>query len=360
VLVVTLVSPLASAQSKDAAATSLAKEAMQGDYAGTQFKKAEQKLKKALKLWGRNCSPAVQAQLHRDLAVVYIGGLKKKREGKQQMQAAIKADESVQLEPDFTTPEVQKAFVAAGGVVKKEPEPEPEPELAEEEAKPAEPPPAESEPDSGPRKNWFTLSFQQDLLMYKQTTGVCTGAEQYQCFSSGDRYDGPVYGDSGNQLRGGLGLATRRVLIGYERSLTENITAGVKLGFAFGGRPTAKTGDTSSFFPVHAEVRGNYWFGDAPLSSAGLRGYVGAAAGVSEVDGHVTVEYFKDDAGFRAGNVGKLDAWRKTGKVMLGVQGGVGYAFAPQHALSLELRLIQMLGDSAFGGAVGAGYTLGL
>jgi hypothetical protein len=45
---------------------------------------------------------------------------------------------------------------------------------------------------------------------------------------------------------------------------------------------------------------------------------------------------------------------------MLGLHGGFGYAFAPQHALLLELRLVQMVGDSALGGAVGAGYTLGL
>lgn len=354
----TLLSAVASAQSKDAAATELAKEAMQGDYAGTQFKKAEQKLKKALKQCGRNCSASVQAELHRDLAVVYLAGLKKKREGKQQMQAAIKADPDVQLDPDFTTPEVEKAFVAAGGVVRKEPEPEPEPEP--EETAPAEPPPPEPEPDSGTRKNWLSLSFQQDLLVYKETTGVCTGAAQYQCFLHGDLYEGSVYGGSGNQLKGGVGLATRRLLLGYERLVTENITLGVKLGFAFSGRPTAKKGDSSSFFPVHAELRGSYWFGDAPLSSTGLRGYVGAAAGMAEVDGRVSVEYFKDEAGYQTGKVGKLDAWRKTGKVMLGLHGGFGYAFAPEHAVLLELRLVQMLGDSAFGGAIGAGYTLGL
>jgi hypothetical protein len=358
VLVVTLSSALASAEPKDAAATALDKEAMQVDYLGMQFKKAEQKLKKALKVCGRNCSASVQAELHRDLAVVYIEGLKKKREGKQQMQAAIKADPSVQLRPDFTTSEVEKVFVAAGGIVQNEPEPEPEPEP--EETKPAEPPPPEPEPDSGARKNWLSLSFQQDMLLFKETTGVCTGAAQYQCFLQGDVYEGPVYGGSGNQLKGGLGFATKRVLLGYERLITDNITLGVKLGFAFGGRPKADTGDTSSFFPIHAELRGNYWFGDAPLSSAGVRGYVGAAGGMAEVDERVVVEFFKDEAGYQQGRVGKLDAWRKTGKVMLGLQGGLGYAFAPEHAILLELRLVQMLGDSAFGGAVGAGYSLGL
>lgn len=355
----TLLSVSAVAEPKDAAATALAKEAMQQDYLGTEFKAAEQKLKKALKQCGRSCSASVQAKLHRDLAVVYIEGLKKKKDGKREMQAAVKADAEVQLEPDFTTPEVEKAFVAAGGVARLE-EPEP-PELEEEEPAPVEPAPVEpADADSGAPRNWFSLAFQQDLLSYKETTGVCTGAAQYQCFLQGERYDSPIYGGSGNQLKGGFGFGTRRVLLGYERLFGENITLGVKLGFAFGGRPTAKIGDTSSFLPVHAELRASYWFGSAPLASEGFRGYAGLAAGLSEVDGHVTVEYFVDEAGYRAGEVGKLDAWRKTGNLMVALHGGVGYAFARQHAVLLELRVLQMLGETALGGAVGLGYTLGM
>lgn len=357
-LSLTLTSSLAAAEPKDAQATALAKQAMQEDYVGTQFKQAEQKLKKALKQCGKGCSTSVLAQLHRDLAVVYIAGLAKKKDGKREMQAALKADASVQLDPDFTTPDVEKAFVAAGGVLP--PKEEAEPELEEDEPAPAEPAPEPADESDSVTRNFVSLGFQLDFLVYSATEGVCSGAEQYQCFSQGESYGGPIYGGSGNRVQGGVGLATKRVLVGYERLFGQNITLGGRLGFAFGGSPKATSGDASAFLPIHAELRGSYWFGEAPLASAGVRAYAGLAAGVGEVDGHVTVEYFTDETGYRDGNVGTLDAWRKTGSLLLGLHGGLGYAFSPQHALLLELRLQQMLPQSALAGGAGIAYSLGL
>ena len=354
-----LTSSLAVADPKDAQALALAKRAMQEDYAGTEFKQAEQKLKKALKECRKGgCSGPVVAQVYRDLAVVYIAGLKKKKDGKREMQAALKADASVQLEPDFTTPDVEKAFVAAGGVLA--PKEEPAPELEEDETPPHAPAPEPADESDGVTRNFFSLGFQQDLLVYSASDGVCSGAEQYQCFSQGESYGGPIYGGSGNRVQGGVGLATKRVLVGYERLLGQNVTLGGRVGFAFGGSPKATTGDASAFLPIHAELRGSYWFGEAPLASSGVRGYAGLAVGVGEVDGRVTVEYFTDEAGYRAGNVGTLDAWRKTGSLLLSAHGGLGYAFSAQHALLLELRLQQMLPQSALAGGVGIAYSLGL
>ncbi len=352
----------ALAEPKDGDARELSKQAMDGDYLATHFKEAEQKLQKALKgCVKKQCSPAVQAELHRDLAVVYIAGLKKKDKGKKEMQAAIKADPTVQLNPDYTTPEVEKVYLAAGGV--KQAEPDQAVDLEEEEDK-APPALADDEPEDSSAdatsKNWLSISFQQDFLSYGETTGVCNGAAQYQCFLQGESYSAPIYEGSGNQLQAGFGLATRRVLVGYERLFGENITLGARLGFAFGGSPKATTGEGSAFLPLHAELRGSYWLGDKPFAREGVRPFVGLAAGVGEIDGHVTVEYFVDEAGYRADARGKLDAWRKTGNTMLGMHVGAAYALSKDHALVLELRLLQMLGASAFGGALNIGYELGL
>jgi len=208
--------------------------------------------------------------------------------------------------------------------------------------------------------NWVSVSFQQDLLSYKDTTGVCAGAAQYQCFSQGKSYGGSIYPKSGDQLAGGVGFATRRILVGYERVLAENITLGAKLGFAFSGSPKATTGQGSAFLPFHAEVRGSYWFGKSPFATDGLRGYAGIAAGLMELDGHVTVEYYEDARGFNDRNKGKLDAWRKTGNGFAGLHAGVAYGFSKQHQLFLELRVLQMLGATALGGAINVGYAYGL
>jgi hypothetical protein len=354
----------ASAAPKDSEAQELRKEAMEGDYLGTRFKNAEQKLQKALKACGKQkCEDSVLAELHRDLAIVYIAGLKKQDKGKKEMKAALKADPNLALNADFTTPEVEKVFVDAGGT-KPEPEPEPEVDLEDEEPKPETLAPEEDSP-SGGAKNWFSLSFQQDFLFYGETTGVCAsdtqlGAKQYQCFLQGQSYGGPIYDGSGNQLAGGWGVATRRVLVGYERLFGDNLTAGVRLGFAFGGSPKATTPDASAFLPLHAELRGTYWFGEKPFEGDGLRPFGGLAGGIAAVDGHVAVEYFEDAAGYAADSKGKLDAWRKTGTSFIGLHAGLAYAIKTNHALLLELRLMQMLGASATGGALSIGYQLGL
>jgi hypothetical protein len=354
----------ALAEPKDDAARALQREAMDGDYLGTQFKAAEKNLQKALKTCGKKgCSKMVLAELHRDLAVVYIAGLKTKNKGKKAMQAALQADPAVQLNPDFTTPEVQKVYEAAGGAMSEpEPEAEPEPEVTLEEEEPSAP---DEAPDEGGTRNWFSLSFQQDLLSYSATDNVCSsalrrGAEQYQCFLQGSSYEGEIFEGSGNQLQGGVGLATKRLLLGYDRLFGENITLGARLGFAFGGSPKATTANAAAFLPLHAELRGSYWFGDKPMAEGGLRGYAGAAAALGEVDGHVTVEYFEHQSGYDQNNKGKLDAWRKTGNTILALHAGLAYGIGTEHALHLELRVLQMLGASALGGALNVGYAFGL
>ncbi len=356
-----LAAPTLAGPKEEREATAVAKKAMETDYLGTQFKEAEQTLKKALKTCANQCSPPVRAQLQLDLAVVYIAGLKKTEKGKKAMRAAIAADASIQLSPDFASPEIEKAYEAAGGI-KSSPEPaRPEHDEGEDEPQAA----LASEPEKptdagGARRSWLSVAFQLDLLSYKQTNGVCTGAAQYQCFLQGQSYNQPIYAGSGNQLQGGVGFATKRVLVGYERLLGDNLTAGVKLGFAFGGSPKATNGSGTAFLPFHAELRGSYWFGDAPFMRDGLRGYAGLAVGFAEIDGHVSVEYFTSRMGYDAGAKGKLDAWRKTGNTLVGLHAGVAYAFSKEQQLFLELRVLQMLGATALGGAVSAGYAFGI
>ena len=367
-LAVALSARVALAEPKDREAAALAKQAMDGDYLGTQFKEAEKKLQRALKLCKQRCEGATRARLHLDLAIVYIAGLKKKDKGKHELQAAVAADASVELSPDFSTPEVEKAFVAAGGQRPHEKHATPEPADDEDEPKKAtasaeadaEANVAPADAPSGSVKNWFSLGFQQDLLSYKQTNDVCSGAPQYQCFLLGKSFDGTIYPGAGNQLQSGVGFATKRLLLGYDRLLGDNITLGARLGFAFGGSPKATNGSGAAFFPLHAEARASYWFGDAPFARDGLRAYLGLAAGVGEVDGHVTVEYYVDRSGYEANAKGKLDAWRKTGNTFVGLHAGMAYAFTKQHQLFVELRLLQMLGASALGGAANVGYAFGL
>ncbi len=117
-----LVALPARAASPDATASRLDKRAMNHDYLQTNFRAAEKKLKRAVKACQRGCSTKVLARVLRDLATVYIVGLKDPAHGLEAMQNAVAADSSIQLDPALTTPELKSAFKAAGGKVEGETE----------------------------------------------------------------------------------------------------------------------------------------------------------------------------------------------------------------------------------------------
>jgi hypothetical protein len=372
-----LVPSLALAGPKDKPATALANDAMQTDYTGTHFKKAEQKLKKAITQCGASaCAYDVVGRLHRDLATVYIAGLKQTGKGKAELKKALEANPDLQLDNDFATPELRKAFKAAGGHEPKsaddEPEEAPPPskkkdedcepgtEGCDKEAKEEEKTEAPSKPSKFPQ-NWLSVHFEQDFLIYSAKDNVCASygagraeAPGYACFQ-GAQY-GYVPGQDiapgpGNHVSGGVGRATSRILLGFDRLLGSNVSLGLRVGFAFGGSPAPTTG--AKFLPVHGEVRANYWFGTDPFESAGLRPYVSLSGGVAEVDGHVLVEYYTP-----AGSKGTLDAWRKTGKGFVGLGLGMMIPIGSSGIVP-EARLMQMLGTSATGFDLALGYAYG-
>jgi len=397
-----LMPSVALAGPKDSPATKLANQAMQTDYVGTQFKKAEQKLKKALQICGSSgCSYDVVGRLHRDLATVYIGGMNQVAKGKAELKLALAANPNLQLDNDLATPELKKAFKAAGGHGPKSADDDKEkdkndaddkdekPDLdgkkdapctpgsegcASEESSAAEPTPAAGD-SSARHKNWLSVHFEQDFLVYSATNDVCattpanfTGAPpqypeapQYACFQAGQQY-GYKPGESilpqvGNRVAGGVGLSTSRILLGFDRLLGENFSVGARVGFAFGGGPATNTG--AKFLPLHLELRGNYWFGSDPFASGGVRPYVGLSVGLAELDGHVSVEYYQDQAGKDNNDKGTLDAWRKTGKGFAGLGLGLMIPVAGSSGIVPEVRVMEMLGATSLAFDAALGYAYG-
>lgn len=353
---------------KDKAASALQREAMQTDYAATNFKKSEQKLKKAIAQCGASgCSNEVAGDLHRDLATVYIAGMKQSAKGKSELKRALQINPDLELDDDFATPETRKLFKELGGHGPKVEEKTPE-EGTEEECegkacegkvvlKDEEP----AGPPSKGSKNWLSLSFDQDLLLYSSQDNVCasnaTGraaAANYSCFKNGSAFGDSAGEDiaagAGNKVSSGFGRGTSRILLGFDRLLGANVSLGFRLGYAFGGRPAGK----DKFLPFHAELRVNYWFGSAPFESSGVRPYLSLSGGLAEVDGRVSVEYY--DA---ARNKSSLDAWRKTGTTFAGLGFGVMIPFAGDNGLVPELRAKQMFGASGTTFDVSIGYARG-
>jgi hypothetical protein len=354
----------ALAGSKDSAATRLDTRAMQTDYLATDFKKAEEKLKKAIASCGKSaCSSELVARLHRDLATVYIAGTKQVPKGKAELKLALAADPDLELDKDLTTPELRKAFLAAGGHVKAAEESKPaeaEAPAPEENDKPDEAKKAEApEAASKGQKNWLSLHFEQDFLLYPARDDVCASnanatveAPEYTCFQAGSRF-GYTPGQDirpgvGNHVASGVGVATSRVLLGFDRLIGSNVSVGARAGFAFRGGPGSK------FLPFHGEVRANYWFGTDPFESSGLRPYLSLSAGVAEVDGQVLVEYYDP-----TGKKGSLAAWRVTGKGFAGLGFGMMIPFAGNSGIIPEVRAMEMLGASALAFDLSLGYAYG-
>jgi hypothetical protein len=101
---------------KDAAASKIAEDAINNDYLSLKFNDAAKKLKSAAAMCAGNaCSPQVRARIQRDLGVVLIAGLNKTAEGKKAFAEAVKADPSITLDKDLTTPAIEAAFKAARG-----------------------------------------------------------------------------------------------------------------------------------------------------------------------------------------------------------------------------------------------------
>src|SRR5262249_21777067 len=153
----------------------------------------------------------------------------------------------------------------------------------------AKPPPA-----GAAKNNWVSLAFRPDVALVSGSD-VCTHASQmtdhYVCYrDNGSRYVGTPTAGVADNVNTRPALAPMRVLVGYDRVLFDRFTAGARLGFAFGGATT----EGASFFPIHVEVRGAYYFLKDPFREIGVRPFVFVSGGLEQVDSKVDVEVLED------------------------------------------------------------------
>jgi hypothetical protein len=213
---------------------------------------------------------------------------------------------------------------------------------------------------SGPeRRNWIGLGVQQDFLVLGGTKGVCDGAAGYTCFHPNNAYyDVTPLSTANGEVAGGFSVATTRLLVAYDRVIADNWTIGARAGYAFGGGPTAPGG--SAFLPAHAELRGAYFFGKAPFERPGLRPFVQVSGGLAQIDTEIDVKTYDDQPSFDSSKRTELNAWRKSGTEFASVGGGVAYGLGKQHAITAEIRYMQMFGLTASGLSLDVGYAFGL
>lgn len=247
----------------------------------------------------------------------------------------------------------------------------------------------EEEAEPPYKKNWFGLHLAADIG-FISGSNVCSSTNtEFDCFASESPYpsvlppnvaepDGEL-GEAypGTGIGSGAAPGTFRALVSYSHAFTDNVTAGARVGYAFGGGP--KTIDGRSFLPIHAEGRVAYWL--RGLSVAGVRPYLHVGGGVAQVDikkGDVTVRdcstldnrnafldcvYARnayDSANEFELPEKTLDAYRKLGNGFFTTGGGVLFGLGEATALELNLNAMLMLPSTGFVIQPSAGIVFGM
>jgi hypothetical protein len=223
------------------------------------------------------------------------------------------------------------------------------------------------------RKNWFGLHLAQDFA-FVGGKDPCTQKSQsddyFACYYAGSETAAYVYDPyPGVKVGTGMVVATTSILASYDRAFTPNITAGLRLGWAFrgGGPPYGRDVEYDSpqhvskvkkegtkFLPVRAELRVSYWFGNNALARK-LRPYAHLGGGLAQVDAKIKVPVFDcstaaDYQGCTSGTVSRtgiqkvnLDAWKKLGLSYLTVGGGLVWAFHDRYGVQANVNFMYIL-----------------
>jgi len=144
-------------------------------------------------------------------------------------------------------------------------------------------------------------------------------------------------------------------MVGYDRLILDNLTIGIRAGFAFNGAP-----DPADFLPVHGEARVAYYLLKKPFASTGARPYVFAAGGLAQVDTGVKVEVLEngeacgaDEPNDRSSpctrpspgsqaedpepRIQELEAYKQAGYGFAGA--GAGLSYAPTAGLAFDVNV---------------------
>lgn len=327
-----------------------------------QLKLGELRLREAIRICGPEvCSNGFSARLHRDLGYLYVDGLKRVDDGKDEFTVALSLDPTVILTDPMLSLAVTEAFAdVKKAVVKPAPVEKPKPTEPEGELD------ADAKPESpgDPLLNWFSLSLQGDMVIRSGASPVCNGLSgSYRCYRAGNYWESgfgndgnPSFEAGSNQLDGTkVNLGTTRILLGYDRVVAHPITVGVRLGMLLSGKPLRHPSD-SAVMSFHGELRAAYWFGDQPFAHRGWHPYVFLAAGLGETASKTTMQLVQ----LRSGEAQSLTVWKRSGHTFIGPGVGVRGVLTKNSGPLAELRLMQFMAPSMPAVSLVLGYAMGI
>ncbi len=213
-------------------------------------------------------------------------------------------------------------------------------------------PSAQAPKRSAFRRHWFGLHVAQDFL-YSPWSAVCDvggGVDStYSCYHAGTSHPYVPNGNSTfRNVQSVMLLATTRILASYDYALAPSFTLGGRIGVALRGAPSGD-GPTpygglsdKRFFPLHLEARGTWWF--LPLTNERVRAFVGAGAGMMQIDAKAKVDGVCGDAlggdttdGCSSPGVA-VEAWKQVGRGFVDVRVGTEVRIWDELGVELDVH----------------------
>lgn len=198
--------------------------------------------------------------------------------------------------------------------------------------------------------NRISLTLEQDFGIVSGKSVCSRGAqldEGFSCFrSSGSQYHGTPLSGANSDV-GGVGAATTRVFLGYDRVLFRNWTLGARGGLVVRGlSPKADGAGAPESLRFHGEGRVAYWFGRDPFARTGLRFGLFAGGGFAQVDTPFRITLEEDLSKLPAASqpfnprFQTLDVFKKSGTGFAG--GGLSLACAVSRSSAFFLNVKAM------------------
>ena len=143
-------------------------------------------------------------------------------------------------------------------------------------------------------------------------------------------------------LHGGLAPGDLRPLVAIDYALSPAWLIGARVGYVLNAYPTggaAVTAHRAFGSKIHAEARGTYVFGDAPLTHEGFAPTLFLAAGMAEFDGHVASYASWTQGSQKVPITVPVNTWLTGGPWFLAAGGGARYQLSPRAAFNATLRV---------------------
>ena len=208
-----------------------------------------------------------------------------------------------------------------------------------------------NEPKSGQSSNnIISLQLVQDFGL-NHATNPCSMDGQtnggFACFRpSGTQYHGQPLPDSSGNISAFPGLATTRILGGYDRLVSNQLLFGLRLGWVLrGGGPRPDGAYGPDFLPFHGEIRFGYVFGKQPFQPGRLQVSAFVNGGIAQVDTlyplTIREDLSKQPAAVQLDNpkAQELAAYRKSGTGFAGAGITITYMISRHWGISASPKL---------------------